>query len=297
MTPGQVLLPAALAGAAVLVLGALPSYGSARLAALRPAVRGAPGGGGPARDGATLRRGGPAGGGDWLSGRAAAGALLCVAGLVGALVGGPALAVLAPAGVLALRRAVSSRRQRTMQQRERLRAGEACMALAGELRAGRAAADALEAAARLAEGPTRRVLLAGAAAGRLGGDVGAALAAGAGESAAPEVLRGLSACWRVCSQAGSGLAAAVDRLAEGVVARQEQDRAVETALAGPRATALVLTVLPLGGVGLAALLGARPWEVLFGTPAGMVCLLVGCALDALGLWWTNRLVAGARALP
>ena len=260
--------------------GALPAYGTRRLSLLRaPAARGSAG--------PTWA---------WPAGRAARAALLALGALVGGLVGGTALALLAVAGLLAVRRVLQGRRRRAAEQRERLRAGEACVVLAGELRAGRAPADALEAAARLAEGPTRDALLAAVAAGRLGGDVPVALAHGASGSAAPEVLRGLSACWRVCSQAGSELAAAVDRLAEAVVARHEQDRAVETALAGPRATALVLSVLPLAGVGLAAVLGARPWHVLLGTPVGIVCLFTGCALDVLGLWWTNQLVARARVL-
>ena len=284
MSATRVALAAALAGGAVVVFGALPGYGAHRLSALGVLAAGA-------RSGRAL---GPAVG--WPTRRGARAALLAVAGLAGAAVGGPALAVLAPAGVLGVRRALHGRRRRTAQHSERLRAGEACVVLAGELRAGRAPADALDAAARLAEGATRRVLLSAAAAGRLGGDVPAALAHGVDESASPEVLRGLSACWRVCSRAGSGLAAAVDRLAEGVVTRQEQDRAVETALAGPRATALVLAVLPVGGVGLAAMLGARPWQVLFGTPVGLVCLFAGCALDVLGVWWTNQLVTRAREL-
>jgi len=278
---GRIALAAVFAGGAVAAFGALPAYGTRRLSVVRS--RTALGSTGPTWA--------------WPAGRAAQAVLLALGALLGGLVGGVALALLTVAGLLATRRVLESRRRQAAERREKLRAGEACVVLAGELRAGRAPADALEAAARLAEGPTRQVLLAAAAAGRLGGDVPVALSHGASASAAPELLRGLSACWRVCSQAGSGLAAAVDRLADAVVARHEQDRAVETALAGPRATALVLAVLPLGGVGLAAALGARPWHVLFGTPAGFVCLFVGCALDVLGLWWTNQLVARARVLP
>jgi tight adherence protein B len=109
----------------------------------------------------------------------------------------------------------------------------------------------------------------------------------------PEVLRALAACWTVCAGSGSGLAAAVERLEEGLRAEQSQRRAVDAELAGPRATAGLLAVLPAGGLLLAAGLGADPLSVLLTTPVGLLCLTAGLALDAVGLWWTGRLVAAA----
>jgi tight adherence protein B len=109
----------------------------------------------------------------------------------------------------------------------------------------------------------------------------------------PEVLTGLAACWSVCSAAGHGLAAGVERLEDGLRAAEAQRRAVETELAAPRATAALLAVLPLGGIWLAVALGAHPVHVLLHTPVGMVCLALGVALDGLGLLWTARLVARA----
>lgn len=109
----------------------------------------------------------------------------------------------------------------------------------------------------------------------------------------PHVLRALAACWRVCSAAGAGLAGAVDRMADGLRAAQAQQRLVESELAGPRATAGLLAVLPLAGVALGAALGAQPLTVLLHTRLGAACLTVGLALDALGVWWTGRIVARA----
>jgi tight adherence protein B len=106
----------------------------------------------------------------------------------------------------------------------------------------------------------------------------------------PDVLAGLAACWQVCSSAGSGLAAGVDRLEEGLRAAEAQRRAIETELAAPRATAGLLAVLPVGGVWLAAALGAHPIHVLLHTSLGIGCLFVGLALDGLGLMWTGRIV-------
>lgn len=176
---------------------------------------------------------------------------------------------------------------------ERQGAVEALTVLASELRAGRSAASALEVAGDVAVGALGRALQSAAAAAAIGADPAAALRRAAPESAVPEVLRGLAACWQVCSGTGSSLAAAVERMTESQRAREEQRLAVDSELAGPRATAVLLAVLPLAGIGLAAGLGARPLHVLLHTPVGVACLAAGVGLDALGLWWTQRLVAAA----
>ena len=68
------------------------------------------------------------------------------------------------------------------------------------------------------------------------------------------------------------------------VIRAEDDvaREVAAALSAPRATARMLAALPLVGLGMGALLGARPWHVLLATPYGLACLVVGLLLDARG---------------
>jgi len=304
MSAADALLPAALLAAAVLVAGGASRTGTQRLAAAVTApARALPARRGPSpgrlpRD--QLSRGRlPAAGPDRLDrserrlslehlpGR---GLLLVVAPPVGLVLGGPGLAVLALVSVLVGRRALRHHRSRRARAGERSRAVEACTALAAELRAGRAPAEALEVAAGLATGGTGRTLSTAAATARLGGDVPEALLR-RGDSAVPELLRGLAACWQVCARSGSGLAPAVERLADGLRTRQAQERAVDAALAGPRATAGLLAVLPLAGLALAAGLGAHPVHVLLRTPLGLVCLLLGTALDLLGVWWTGRLVA------
>jgi tight adherence protein B len=210
-------------------------------------------------------------------------------------VGGAPLLVpllLTVAGAAALTRSRRARTAAAARREERARAVEACVALAGELRAGRSPADALAAAAELATGPCASALRAAGGAVRLGGDPVASLRPPPG-CAVPEVLRALAACWTVCAGSGSGLASAVERLEDGLRAEQAQRRAVDAELAGPRATAGLLAVLPVGGLLLAAGLGADPLEVLLTTPLGLLCLTVGLALDGLGVWWTGRLVASA----
>ena len=224
----------------------------------------------------------------------AAGPLLVVLAAAGA--GALVPLLLACVGAVAVARVRRARTTAAARRDERSRAVEACAALAGELRAGRAPADALDAAAELGTGPFALALRTAAGAVRLGGDPAPALRPPP-DCAVPEVLRALAACWTVCAGSGSGLAVAVERLEEGLRAEQAQRRAVDGELAGPRATAGLLAVLPAGGVLLAVGLGADPLSVLFTTPLGLTCLAVGLGLDALGLWWTGRLVAGAGGRP
>ena len=219
-----------------------------------------------------------------------AAALAVVAAL---LVGGPVAAGLAALATLVARRLDRARQAAAAGRQERAAALDALTMLSADLRAGRTAADAFTAAAGIACGESAAALAAAAAAARLGGDVPATLCRE--RSAVADALRALAACWRVCSEAGSGLAVAVERLEEGLRTAEMQRLAVEAELAGPRATAQLLAVLPLVGVALAAGLGAHPLDLLLGTPIGLGCLAVGLGLDGLGVVWTRRLTA--RVLP
>ncbi|MCW2543831.1 MAG: integral rane protein [Frankiales bacterium] len=212
---------------------------------------------------------------------------------VAALVVGPLAAGLGLLGTAAFLRTWRRRAAAALRQQEREGAAEALSALSSELRAGRPTTQALEAAAAVATGPLARALQAAAAAAVLGADPVDALLRRAPDSAVPELLRGLAACWQVCAGTGSSLAAAVERLAESVRAQQEQRYAVDSELAGPRATAAMLALLPLAGIALAAGLGARPLHVLLHTAVGVACVTAGLGLELLGLWWTSRLVAAA----
>lgn len=227
------------------------------------------------------------------------GAAVLVAWAAGAspLLAAAAAPALALAGVASGRRLVAARQRRAHSAEERRRAAEACAAVASELRAGRSPLDALSAAADVAGPRVAAALAAAAGSARLGGDAAAALEAAAGRAPDPvsTALRSLAACWRLCAGTGAGLATAVERLGEALREVEEQHRAVAAELAGPRATALLLAVLPVGGLALATALGGAPWRFLVGHPVGLVCLVAGAALDAAGVAWTRRLVTRASA--
>ncbi|MFD0777121.1 type II secretion system F family protein, partial [Streptomonospora algeriensis] len=100
----------------------------------------------------------------------------------------------------------------------------------------------------------------------------------------------LAACWSVVADTGAGLADIVDRLSASLASAEALRRELGAQIAGPRATAVLLSVLPVLGLGMATALGGSPLAFLFTTPAGLVCLAAGLVLDAAGLFWTHRMV-------
>lgn len=227
------------------------------------------------------------------AGRAWTGLLPVLVALAAWPVLGPAGAAVAGVLTVVARRALAARASAAGRAAERRGAAEALAVLAGELRAGRTPEDALDRASRVAVGPTRQALAGAAAAARVGGVPHEVLRRAADASAVASLLRGLAACWQVCQGTGSSLASAVDRLEDALREEAVRRDVVESELAGPRATAALLAVLPVVGTLMAAGLGAHPVHVLLHTTVGVACLAVGLALDLLGLWWTGRIVAAA----
>lgn len=94
----------------------------------------------------------------------------------------------------------------------------------------------------------------------------------------------LAWCLAICEESGAALADLLDTLAEDAETSADMHRALQAALAGPRATSRLLTYLPAIGLGLGQLLGINPVLVLTGHPAGRISLVVGICL-----WLGNRL--------
>jgi tight adherence protein B len=101
--------------------------------------------------------------------------------------------------------------------------------------------------------------------------------------------------WAVAAATGAAPAEVLQKAAADVAAHDEHCRAVHTALAGARASAAIMAVLPALGCVLGTAMGARPIPTLFGTAAGRLCLVVGIAFDAAGLAWTARIARRASA--
>jgi len=65
----------------------------------------------------------------------------------------------------------------------------------------------------------------------------------------------------------------------------------EAGLAGARATAAILAALPLLGIALGQAVGAAPVQLLLGSTAGGLLLVVGTALVCAGLAWSGAITA------
>lgn len=171
-------------------------------------------------------------------------------------------------------------------------------ALVAELRIGRRPGDALASAARGlggagtdagsegAAGVVRALSEAHGVAG-LGGDGPAVLERGDDAIAAE-----LAGAWRLAERHGVSLAEVVDRLRADLAERRDRNARVEASLAGPRATSVVLSALPVVGIVMGTGIGAEPLGFLVGSTAGGVVALVGATLLVAGLWWTNRILDG-----
>lgn len=186
-------------------------------------------------------------------------------------------------------------RQRLLGRRARGRVrGQVRDALAevvADVRAGQPPARALERA--LASADTH-LAPRSLAAVRWGGDIPGALRDDA-RSADQPLLSAAAACWSVAER-GAGLADALDRVVQQDRKAEEVRRQLQAQLAAPRATARMLALLPLIGLGLGFAIGGDPLGWLLGTPFGWACLGLGLALTGLGLAWTSRIATRTERL-
>lgn len=167
---------------------------------------------------------------------------------------------------------------------------EVCDVLAAELAAGRPPGAALSAASE-----RWSPLVAAVEAVRLGADVPEALRRLAEERRGAADLRWVAGAWQVAQHSGHGLASALARTAGGLRARRRTRRLVDSELASARATARLVACLPLAVLLMGSGAGSDPWSFLVATPIGWICLACGLGLDALGLWWIERLADRAAA--
>lgn len=174
-------------------------------------------------------------------------------------------------------------------ERRRAELAAAVGALQDEYAAGATVAAAFSAAAT-ASGRFAAVLGRAATLAGDGNEVAAALRADAR-------LASLAVACAAAAGSGAPLSQPLAGVQADLAADQRTHRAVRTALAGPRGSALLLSALPLVGVAMGSGLGARPERVLLHTGAGLVALAVGVVLDLTGLAWTLTLSRRAVRAP
>jgi tight adherence protein B len=112
--------------------------------------------------------------------------------------------------------------------------------------------------------------------------------------AVPAVRDRVTAAWQVADRTGAPLADLLDRLEADLRGRDRIRLTAAAHAAGTRATAGLLAVLPLAGIGVGYGMGADPLRVLLHTPVGAGCVTVAVLLQLAGLGWAGRLArAGA----
>ncbi|OXM46665.1 type II secretion system F family protein [Amycolatopsis alba] len=150
-------------------------------------------------------------------------------------------------------------------------------AMIGELRAGAhpvAAAEAVAEAVPAASGRLRGLV----AAARLGGEI-----------SDPDVPPSLANAWTLAGRFGLPMADVLDAARRDAEAEIGFRRRLQAKMAGPRASAAVLAVLPLVCLVLGEAMGASPLGVLTGTGAGGLLLVVGSGLIWAGTAWCRAL--------
>lgn len=160
---------------------------------------------------------------------------------------------------------------------------EALRLLVTQLRAGAHPANAAEGAAAEAGPGVAGLFRDLAVTARLGGDVSAL----AGRPRAP--AERLARAWELAERHGVALAELLDSLRRDVERRTAFRREVAAKMAGPRATAGVLTGLPVLGLAFGEAAGASPFAVFGSGPAGQLLLLLGVAMLIAGVLWSSRL--------
>jgi tight adherence protein B len=223
----------------------------------------------------------------------------CVAGLA-AWISTGSVVIGAVCGVLVVGWLLTRERGRNRRYEDAARAATRLLAdaLAAEITAGAPAPRAVARAIRDLEPyddidpETAHRLRSIAGTAEQGGDVARAMR-DASTCPGARPLNWLAACWEVGERNGAGLSAALERLADGVRTDEALRREVRAQLSAPRATARLLGLLPVLGLLIGQGIGASPVHVLLYTTYGMVCLVVGLALNAAGLLWTEKLARTA----
>ena len=216
------------------------------------------------------------------------GAVLCLA--AGAW-RGPVVAVSLGLMLAAITYALHRASRRQSSERATAALLAAVRMISAELSAGSLEPDALLAGAAVA-GP-HTVALTSAARAAAAGDLDAVVSTFARDPATAP----LAAAWQVRAKLGVALSGPLQLVERDLSDRLVLGRTVAEVLAGPRASAFVLTGLPLVGLALSGQMGAHPIAFLTASGVGRLVLLVGAALAATGLTWSVWLASRAEAAP
>ncbi|OBI24749.1 type II secretion system F family protein [Mycolicibacter sinensis] len=204
-----------------------------------------------------------------------------------ALPGSTCLAGAVLAATAALRHARGRRGRRAVAESRALES--ALDVLVGELRIGAHPVRAFAvAAAETSHGFMSAALRGVVARARLGADVATGLRDAATSSALPSHWERLAVYWELGGEHGLAVATLMQAAQSDIAARQRFSARADAGMAGARASATILGCLPVLGVLLGELIGARPIGFLLGGPGGVLSV-VGVSLVCTGLLWSDRI--------
>ncbi|MGO4596669.1 hypothetical protein [Terrabacter sp. 2RAF25] len=103
----------------------------------------------------------------------------------------------------------------------------------------------------------------------------------------------VAAAWQLSETTGAPLSFAVDRAVRGLLDARARRRRVAVAVAGPRATVTVLTVLPLTGPLFGLAVGIDLRDLYLGSSLATICVGAGVGLVWAGRFWCTRMVRRA----
>jgi tight adherence protein B len=105
----------------------------------------------------------------------------------------------------------------------------------------------------------------------------------------PVHARRVASAVSVSKASGAPLAEVLHRLEKHLRSLDRARASAETQAAGARASAALLAVMPIAGIGLGVAIGIDPLHVLLHTTIGGAVLCLSVALQIGGLAWTARL--------
>jgi tight adherence protein B len=93
----------------------------------------------------------------------------------------------------------------------------------------------------------------------------------------------------LATQTGGPPARVIEDVASAIRTRQQVAREAHALAAQARLSALVIGLAPLAFMAITCLIDRRNAHVLFGTPIGVTCVVIGLGLDAVGAVWMHRM--------
>jgi tight adherence protein B len=218
-------------------------------------------------------------------------AFLCAAVLTMLLVAvgmtGVAAAATIVGATVEIRRRRKSRRRRCVAEATALE--NALEVLVGELRVGAHPVAAFGIAAEEVCGVVSTSLRTIAARARMGADVAAGMRSVAAESDLSPYWERMALCWQLAQSHGLAIAVLMQTAQQDIAARERFSARVHAEMAGARTTGAVLAGLPVLGIGMGQLIGARPLNFLLSAGIGSWLLVIGVGLACAGLLWSDRI--------